>query len=1056
MPQELDRFWPSIEEINRCIKAEAESAHESLILAVHQTTPLSKRSTGEGARTTTPVTEQDLLNAFLTQDLPTGTLVLPITGVSGVGKSHMIRWLFAQLKRTEEYEAGKLHIIRIPKSASLRTVIRLILDPLKGDQYDQLRDALQKAAAEVTPEVAGIQLRYGLEMGLKQLQNQIKKQISDASTAVEVRRKLKLTYAHAERLPSLFRDNAVMDQYEKILEGIIMRAIEGKQEGEQDQIPRFEPDDLLLCNPSSILKAYHDVLIYYQRIEGSSLERQNAVEVLNDVLDSAIGFAFNLGQSLGGKTLQDIFLDIREQLLNEQKELVLLIEDFAALAGIQDPLLKICIQEAIRDGEQVLCRMRTAVAVTDGDWSGRDTVLTRVQKEWRVQSKLSSEEDIIDKTVELVGSYLNAARIGDSELRRLFVAIQNSRDADLFSWVPTYGSELQDETLETLKAFGISRKGYWLFPFNKIAIVELAKKQLKEGGELVFNPRSIINGILRNVLLKRDLYETDNFPEVNFEGESASMFSTEQVARSGLSDVAKGRYKSLLRFWGGNPEDEKQLQLISLLVPRAFGLEPLPGMGDTATEQVSDPGPATGPDPGPTSVPEPEAAPRPEPGTNPEPGLPPEVMRWKNILEDWTNSVPISQADANKLRNCIGDTLKSYINWNALLIAYPSGKLSKDIFFNIYLAKGSNSSSLFEVVVAESNKDEDARMRRAFLALICYVEIGSWDYPGGEDDCLHYAELMERLSPPVVARYRELADMRLAPLGSLLAWSNHILGTAPPVAGDDPEELVNSIWQSLGPPPVKTVHEEWDNCRHKCHSSQKALTEAINLYCAAFQGEGTTPLAIDAVRIVDLLPYDVLYNDISVQTVNSLFSPGDPINTAMKEVALLTRKMSMKGRLNLTIQLIQCSKETFSNLLAPDEDMAMVVKELNKLITEAQADGMSWPTTVAMGADQLQALVTGLASTDLGVMRNKLSEIVERFAEGDCPHVAYAIALLDQSSFLQSVSAVRQITLFLLEIEKKLDEMTNLAAQNDPKPVAEKIGFLLGEIDEQLKQLQEA
>jgi hypothetical protein len=418
-------------------------------------------------------------------------------------------------------------------------VISLILDPLKGEQYDRLRDSLQKAAAEVTTDVAGIQLRYGLEMALKQLQFRLKQQISSTSS-VEEGKNLKLSYAHAASLPSLFSDDAVREQYEKVLADIIMRAIEGKKDGEKDQIPRFDTEDLLLTNQSLILRSSYEVKRYYQRIEGDPAERQKAVNVLNEVLDPAIGFAFNLGQSLGGKTLQDIFLDIREQLFREQKELVLLVEDFAALAGIQDPLLKICIQAANDAGEQVRCRMRTAIAVTDGDWSGRDTVLTRVhnQKEWRVQSEFTLN-DVFDKAVELIGAYLNAARIGDQELRRQFDSVKDRRDADLFSWIPTYGSDLQDETLETLQGFGASKKGYWLFPFNRVAIEELAKKRLKESGKVLFNPRSIIKGILRNVLLRRDLYESGNFPEANFEGESASMFTTEQVACSGLSDAVR-------------------------------------------------------------------------------------------------------------------------------------------------------------------------------------------------------------------------------------------------------------------------------------------------------------------------------------------------------------------------------------------------------------------------------------------------------------------------------------------------------------------------------------
>ena len=104
----LDAYWPSYVEINNCIKAEAETASDAVLLAVHQPTPLSKREAGTLVET--PVTEHDLLEAFLTEDLPEGTLLLPITGVSGAGKSHMVRWLAAQLERDKR--GHRMHVIR--------------------------------------------------------------------------------------------------------------------------------------------------------------------------------------------------------------------------------------------------------------------------------------------------------------------------------------------------------------------------------------------------------------------------------------------------------------------------------------------------------------------------------------------------------------------------------------------------------------------------------------------------------------------------------------------------------------------------------------------------------------------------------------------------------------------------------------------------------------------------------------------------------------------------------------------------------------------------------
>ena len=39
----LLNYWPTAEEVNLCINKEAEGAHDAVLLAVHQPTPMSYR-----------------------------------------------------------------------------------------------------------------------------------------------------------------------------------------------------------------------------------------------------------------------------------------------------------------------------------------------------------------------------------------------------------------------------------------------------------------------------------------------------------------------------------------------------------------------------------------------------------------------------------------------------------------------------------------------------------------------------------------------------------------------------------------------------------------------------------------------------------------------------------------------------------------------------------------------------------------------------------------------------------------------------------------------------
>jgi hypothetical protein len=67
--------------------------------------------------------------------------------------------------------------------------------------------------------------------------------------------------------------------------------------------------------------------------------------------------------------------------------LVLLVEDFAVLSGMQGALLQVMITEAYRDGEQVLCTMRSALAYTEGVAYVPETVRTRARSLWTIEDQ---------------------------------------------------------------------------------------------------------------------------------------------------------------------------------------------------------------------------------------------------------------------------------------------------------------------------------------------------------------------------------------------------------------------------------------------------------------------------------------------------------------------------------------------------------------------------------------------------------------------------------------------------------------------------------------------
>lgn len=84
-------YWPSLPNIRQCIRTEAEELSDHTLLAVHEPARILRMNT-DGSPLAYE-TEDQLLKHFLEVQRP-----LPIIGNTGVGKSHIIRWLDANLR----------------------------------------------------------------------------------------------------------------------------------------------------------------------------------------------------------------------------------------------------------------------------------------------------------------------------------------------------------------------------------------------------------------------------------------------------------------------------------------------------------------------------------------------------------------------------------------------------------------------------------------------------------------------------------------------------------------------------------------------------------------------------------------------------------------------------------------------------------------------------------------------------------------------------------------------------------------------------------------------
>lgn len=823
----LNDFWPSPQSVAECIRTEAEVVDDAVLLAVHEPGPLITRAANGAVER--PATEADLL-ASLMRDASDGSAVLvAITGESGVGKSHLVRWLHAQLQRHPR--RAQLVIVLVPKTASLRQVVERILQPLEGDVYSKLLAELSQTVDHLSPSHAAAMLCTALSLVLEQ--KYIEGMTTLKSTALgdrELRERLDLTRI----LRNLIREPEVFDKWFRFpLERIVRQTIEGGSEQQTGEQRRFVPGDLDPPNsytPDGSRPTIQAALQKLTRNDGAS--RPLAAEVLQDALDPALRDVFQFPRALGQRTIEEIVDSIRQQLLRDGKELVLLIEDFAALAGIQQPLLNLMIAESDHSGVRVRAPIRTALAVTDGFLPSRQTILTRAKQEWLIPSTAGSPNVIIERMVSLAGRYLNAARWGAVALREQFLV---DASGEIDSWVKPFPIDLPDDDHRKLSAFGCSSQGYPLFPLSALAIESIAYRELSPGGELRLNPRAFIDTVLRQTLSFRSLYEGKVFPPANFK--SAAPNATVQIAlRSrGMPEAQLERMAPVLDYWAGNPSNLSDPPRVARGVFEAFYL---PWPFDTKLDVTRAAAVAVGKHSGQRLSGQPSS---PQPSPPPSPEL--------EYLNAWSKG-SVDQKCALRVRKLLAEALKDRIDWS--IYRLKSRQIEAAHLWLPFASVG-NPNNEPKFVVAAETRPLDPILLAGLAALERWSDNKkSWDYTSAEVDYPIAQQLLDRIESQAVAWNTASAEQQagvalklLQRQALMLRLSDAVQPSMPPLS-DYYSNLPKTPWNPDASDTQPAAAIAKAICR--AESARATVTGVVDRSLGCFQGDGDTLHAIDLQR----------------------------------------------------------------------------------------------------------------------------------------------------------------------------------------------------------------
>ena len=518
--------------------------------AVHHPLKLQQRPLGtrSGGRWVDEIEIVRVLEGPLRSD---GYLLVPIVGKSGTGKSHLVRWVADRTKDRDTWESRYLAKNR----TSIRSVIEIVIEGLEGPAIDAAREALLSAPARSeSEEVLAERLLDELAL-ITAEESATDINVADHKTAM-MAAKLR------RELPDILHDPVVRGRLTEdgaVIPRLVGLAKRGRSDGDglDDDAIRVAGDDLPLAF-DKLGEASRGAQKLLSQLGAIPALKSAAVGLINEALPSAVKRVFVTDQL----DLVEVFREVRREFLASGKELALFIEDLTVLHGVEREFLDAIIEPARSPGGD-LCGLRVLFAVTEGHFDELDTVRTRCDDAYRLDTAYGPDGIGQQEAMSFLGRYLNACRQDPAEVENLWA----NRQGD--AWMPN-ACDACDHQVHCHETFDRSEEGYGLYPYNPAAVNRFVESMSSER----FDPREVVKELVNRFLMvaATDLRRAD-FPSdelvrpFNERSDPIDPLVQSQLKSKRPADFA--RVVNSMRYWSEAPADVGDATLA------AFGLDPL-------------------------------------------------------------------------------------------------------------------------------------------------------------------------------------------------------------------------------------------------------------------------------------------------------------------------------------------------------------------------------------------------------------------------------------------------------------------------------------------------
>ncbi len=611
-------------EITSIIRTEAEASEDAVFLAVHADNKINvsiHKAKSKALKYST------FLDKFIHEDYGNNVLAV-IEGESGSGKSHLIQWLRLHIPVSDNRI-----LLTIPKTeTNLYSILKKLISYLPNSEQDKYVEKLKRTETGLTND------KERINEFLSSLARTIERDVPTSADEKGLIPLIPKLFDDPYFRDTFFNDHPVINNIISLIfsNSSIVRNNESRQEFKKEHLP---------LNSKEALKASEST----QEVLEAILDEEwllITLDIINRNLDKAITRTL----SFSPDDLIELMTEIRKYLYKDQKELILLIEDFVQLQGVDTALLHVLTAE----GTGELCKIKWAMAVTTGYFEKlEDTVRERMtfkidmDNPWDQKNIVSQNHYIL----QLGSKYLNAIRLGHTNIINWYKIYQADNIPVSNQCDNCVHKKICHNTFGQIDGIG-------LYPFNETAILKMAREADKQKHN-VFRPRVFINSVLKRNLNKEmvDTIENGQYPPRDLYED----FNTEQLAFDEVNKLTKldplnhDRRETLLELWSTT----SVLSNLDEAIHKAFAL-PLLNDIDPVVQPLPDPK---------------------------EPIPTPPVTETKiddhiKSIEQWGRGKDLHHSTASRLRPFIFNAIVNYIDWSFVSVAKSMNILKQaNIYF---------------------------------------------------------------------------------------------------------------------------------------------------------------------------------------------------------------------------------------------------------------------------------------------------------------------------------------------------------------------------------------